>query len=121
MPHTIYVGQWFDPTALAVPEDRTAEAYRTFVRKRRLFLLNWQSAFDKDRRSASDEVKSTGKSKSGDLMCNIVEDWVGPLWKLVGEAHIFSRWKEKEEEYDYETLGGHFTVEKFMAILEGKS
>jgi hypothetical protein len=121
MPHTIYVGQWFDPTALAVPEDRTAEAYRTFVRKRRLFLLNWQSAFDKDRRSASDKVKSTGKSKSGDLMCNIVEDWVGPLWKLVGEAHIFSRWKEKEEEYDYETLGGHFTVEKFMAILEGKS
>ncbi|KAJ7816014.1 hypothetical protein B0H13DRAFT_2293219 [Mycena leptocephala] len=107
VPHTMYVGQWFDPTASVVPEDRTAERIGQCV--------------DKDRRSASDKVKSSGKSKSGDLMCNIVEDWVGPLWKLVGEAHIFSRWKEKEEEYDYETLGGHFTVEKFMAILEGKS
>jgi hypothetical protein len=100
-----YDGQWFNPEGSYISADRTAARYQTFVQKRRTFLLDWKSTFG---------------SRSGDVMCKIMDDWLAPLWKLVGEAQFFSRWREGQDGYDWATLGGYFTVDKFMAILEGK-
>lgn len=40
-----------------------------------------------------------------------------PLWRMVSEAHFFAQWRECEEGIDWATLGGRFTVERFMGVL----
>ncbi|KAJ7438541.1 hypothetical protein B0H11DRAFT_2293816 [Mycena galericulata] len=88
-----------------LPPDRTDYVFREFVKQRRAFFHDWVGAFP-------------GISKRSDDMMAAVDAWLEPLWKLIGEAHLFSRDRKGEPGYDWETLGGMFTVEKVMKIFE---
>ncbi|KAJ7035977.1 hypothetical protein C8F04DRAFT_1096554 [Mycena alexandri] len=101
-------GKWlYDSRASNLPEDRTASRYEAFVMQRRAFLM--------DRSTYMPFTNMEPGVKKG---CSLVERWLIPLWKLIGEAHFFSRWREGEQGYDWGTLGGNLTPEKFIAILQ---
>jgi hypothetical protein len=94
-----YRARWLDTKASTLSEDRTDDNYQWFVKTRREFLWDWAYV------------------PQGKFGGEVIDQWLEPLRKLIGGAHFFSRWREDEGGYDWETLGGHLTLEKFMAIL----
>ncbi|KAJ7763062.1 hypothetical protein B0H16DRAFT_1688067 [Mycena metata] len=101
-------GEWLYYSAASnLPQDHAASRYEGFVMQRRAFLMDWKTYMPF--KNMEPGVKQG---------CSIVERWLVPLWKIIGDAHFFSRWREGEPGYDWQTLGGGFTPEKFMAILQ---
>ncbi|KAJ7461142.1 hypothetical protein FB451DRAFT_1269072 [Mycena latifolia] len=105
-----YEGEWYDPRASMLSNDRTTGRYMYFLRGRRKFLWEWDSGF-----------LDASSNERADDMCEVLYGWLQPLWKLIGEAHFLARWRESEDGYDWETLGGQFTAQKFMTILMPES
>ncbi|KAJ7688021.1 hypothetical protein B0H17DRAFT_1203219 [Mycena rosella] len=105
-PRTEYAGTWLDPAARALPSDRTSYTYQTFLQSRRAFLWDGAGGF----------LDAKPKSRTDD-MCEVRDAWLEPLWTMISEALFFARWREGERGFDWDTLGGQFTVERFMAIL----
>ncbi|KAJ7111297.1 hypothetical protein C8R44DRAFT_257261 [Mycena epipterygia] len=104
-PYSWY-NEWFRPgIQMHLPIDRTEHQYKEFLEGRRGFLA------DREHRTfEGSESRMAGMRKLHD-------DWVMPLWTLVREAQFFARWRDGECDFDWETLGGRFTVDNFMEIL----
>ncbi|KAJ7177050.1 hypothetical protein C8R46DRAFT_1078057 [Mycena filopes] len=100
--------EFYDPAASNLPHDRTAYRYPLFVEQRQMFLADWRVylAF---------MPNSVGLPQSDKNPFR--KSWLLAVWALIGEAHLFARWREEEPGYDWETLGGNFTPERFMAAL----
>ncbi|KAJ7690185.1 hypothetical protein B0H17DRAFT_1290194 [Mycena rosella] len=105
-PRTDYAGTWLDPAAHALPSDRTSYTYQAFLQSRRAFLWDGAGGF----------LDAKSKSRTDD-MCELRDAWLEPLWTMISEALFFARWREGERGFDWDTLGGQFTAERFMAIL----
>ncbi|KAJ7461127.1 hypothetical protein FB451DRAFT_1562953 [Mycena latifolia] len=94
--------QWFDPRASILPLERNGYRYERFILQRYEFLLEWKKK--------PSEPRSAG-------MRALANEWVRPLRKLIGQAHLNFAQRKTEGGCDRETLGGQFTVAKFMEIL----
>ncbi|KAJ7605569.1 hypothetical protein FB45DRAFT_879356 [Roridomyces roridus] len=90
---------WFSNVGYNLPQDRTRSEYQQFVDRRRHFLVDatwyWNAA----------------RVQVG--MYKLVDAWLVPLGRMIREAHFFLRGRQEEEgdRYDWETLGGKFTVD----------
>ncbi|KAJ7438540.1 hypothetical protein B0H11DRAFT_2104494 [Mycena galericulata] len=105
IPHHLYDNMFFNMTHSNISPNRTYE-FDFFIQQRRAFLRDWVVAFRELRQRSNDDITAA------------VDACLAPLWRLIGEAHWFSRDREDELGYDWETLGGMFTMENFMKILE---
>ncbi|KAJ7461143.1 hypothetical protein FB451DRAFT_1269074 [Mycena latifolia] len=85
---------WFDPKAFTLPLTRTGDRWERFIEQRDEFFSNWKE-------------NPNGWRSAGTRA--LAKEWVVPLWQLIRKAH--------QSAGDSETLGGHFTVKKFMKIL----
>ncbi|KAJ7125780.1 hypothetical protein C8R43DRAFT_1212119 [Mycena crocata] len=96
---------WLTESSATLPRDRTSYRYETFVAQRRAFLWNREHALG-DMEAWTDDMRQ------------VIDAWTVPLWEMIGEAHFSARWREDEDGFDWETLGGRFTPKRFMDILE---
>ncbi|KAJ7616418.1 hypothetical protein FB45DRAFT_1063890 [Roridomyces roridus] len=95
---------WLSTAPYNLPQDRTKCDYLRFVDERRHFLLD------------ATKFWNTAKKRGG--MHRVVDSWLVPLWRMISEAQFFAREREEEGRYEWETLGGRFTVEGFVGVLE---
>ncbi|KAJ7101347.1 hypothetical protein B0H15DRAFT_796168 [Mycena belliarum] len=110
-----YSGIWLNPTGSALVSNRASHEYATFLQSRRAFM--WAPGGGRKDVLLDGCGGKTEKAPMPDSMEALREDWVKPLWRMVSEAHFFARWREGEDGFDWATLGGQFTVERFMAVL----
>ncbi|KAJ6534495.1 hypothetical protein DFH09DRAFT_1180550 [Mycena vulgaris] len=96
-----FTGHWFHHAKTNLPPGRTGYVYQQFMAVRCAFFTEWPEGA-KERRSA--EMRA-------------LETWLMPLWSLIAGAHSGSPRRKRWDGGDCETLGGHFTVDKFMKIL----